>query len=52
MEAVENYLENCVHTRVDIEAKERLMEPENDEVSLRYILKYSTREGSNTGCFV
>ena len=47
MGAVVNYLENCVHTKVDIEALERLMEPENEEVSLRYILKYSTREGSN-----
>ena len=36
--AVENYLENCVHTEVDVEALERLMEPENEEVSLRYIL--------------
>ena len=24
------YLETCVHTKVDIEALERLMEPEND----------------------
>ena len=24
-----------------------MVEPENEEVSLRYILKYSTREGSN-----
>ena len=47
MEAAENYLENCVHAKVDIEALERLMEPENEEVSLRYILKYSKREGSN-----
>ena len=37
----------CVNTKVDIEASERLMEPENEEVSLRYILKYSTRGGSN-----
>ena len=44
---MENCLENCVHTEVDIEALERLMEPENEEVSLRYILKYSMREGSN-----
>ena len=47
MEAAENYLDDCVQTKVDIEALERLMEPENEEVSLRYILKYSTREGSN-----
>ena len=45
--AAENYLENCVHTKGDIEALERLMEPENREVSPRYILKYSTRGGSN-----
>ena len=45
--AVEEYVEKCVNTRVDIEALERLMEPENEEVSLRYILKYSTREGSD-----
>ena len=37
----------CVHTEVDIGALERLMEPENEEVSPRYILKYSTRGGSN-----
>ena len=47
MGAVENDLENCVHSTVGIEALERLMEPENEEVSLRYILKYSTRGGSN-----
>ena len=40
-------METCVHTKADIEALERLMEPENEEVSLRYILKYSTRGGSN-----
>ena len=30
-------------TKVDMEALEHLMEPENQEVSLRYILKYSTK---------
>ena len=40
-------LEKCVNTKVDIEVLERLMEPENEEVSLRYILKYSTRGGIN-----
>ena len=45
MGAAENYLDNCVHTKVVIEALERLTEPENEEVSLRYILKYSTTEG-------
>ena len=47
MGAVEDYLERCADTRVDIEALVRLMEPEDDEVCLRYILKYSTRGGSN-----
>ena len=42
-----NYLENCVHTKVDIEALELLMEQENEEVLLRRILKCSTRGGSN-----
>ena len=37
----------CFHTKMDIEALERLMELENEEVSQRYILKYSTRGGSN-----
>ena len=47
MGVVENYLDTCVHKKVDIEALERLMEPENDEVSLRYVLEYSTRGGSD-----
>ena len=47
MGAVENYLDTCVHTKVDIEALERLMEPEIDQVSLRCVLKYSTRGGSD-----
>ena len=47
MGAVENYLDTCVHTKVDIEALERLMEPENGKVSPRYVLKYSTRGGSD-----
>ena len=34
-------------TRVDIEALECLMDSEDEEVSLRYILKYATRGGSN-----
>ena len=37
--AVEDYLDNCVHTKVGIEDLERLMVPENPEVSLRYVLK-------------
>ena len=47
MEAVEGYLEKCATAEVDVEALERLMEPENEEVSPRYILKYSTRGGSH-----
>ena len=46
-EAAEDYLENCANIKVDTEALERLMEPENRKISLRYILKYSTRGGSN-----
>ena len=45
--AMEDYLESCADMRVDVEALERLMEPEEAEVCLRYILKYSTRRGSN-----
>ena len=45
--AMENNLENCVLLKVDIEALERLMEPEEAEVCLRYILRYATRGGSN-----
>ena len=41
------YLENCANMKVVIQVSERLMEPQNEEVSLRYILKYSTRGGSN-----
>ena len=37
--AVEDYLERCADIKVDIEALERLMEPEHEEVCLRYILK-------------
>ena len=47
MGAVENYLQNCAHVKVDIEALESLLKPENREISLRYILTYSTRGGSN-----
>ena len=44
MEAVDGYLENCANVKVDIEFLERLIEPENLEISQRYILKYSTQE--------
>ena len=36
MEA-ENYMENCVHTKVDIEVLERLMEPDNEDVSCSFL---------------
>ena len=41
---MEDDLERCADVKVDTEALQRLMEPE-DEVCLRYILKYSTRGG-------
>ena len=47
MEAKVDYLENCANTKVDIEALECLVEPENQEISSRFILMYSTRGGSN-----
>ena len=37
----------CADIKVDIEVMERLIEPEDKEVCPRYILKYSTRGGSN-----
>ena len=43
----ENYLENCADSKADIEALARLIGPEDEGVCLRYILKYSTRGGSN-----
>ena len=47
MHAVEDYLESCAQVIVDIEVVERLLRPENLEVSLRYVLKHATRRGSN-----
>ena len=47
MEAVEDYLENYANVKVDVEVLERVMEPENLEISPRNVLKYSTRGGSN-----
>ena len=47
MGAVENYLENCADIKVDIDVLARLIEPEDEGVCLRYILKYWTRGGSN-----
>ena len=40
MGAVEDYFESCAAIKVDIEALERLIEPEDEEVCLRYIPKY------------
>ena len=37
----------CANPKVNIEAVERLVEPEDEAVSFWYILKYSTRGGSN-----
>ena len=45
MDAVEDYLEICAQVKVDIEVVESLLRPENPEVSLRYVLKHSTRRG-------
>ena len=47
MGAVENYLENSADIKVDIDVLARLIEPEDEGVCLRYILKYWTRGGSN-----
>ena len=44
MGAVENYLENRADMKVGVDALSRLIEPEDEG---RYILKYSTRGGSN-----
>ena len=47
MGAVDSYLERSADSKRDMEALERLMEPEEIEVCLRYILKYATRRRSN-----
>ena len=47
MDAVEDYLGSCGKVMVDIDVVERLLRPENLEVSLRYVLKHATRRGSN-----
>ena len=46
-DAVEDYLESCAQIIVEIELVERLLRPENLEVSSRYVLKHATRRGSN-----
>ena len=45
MAAVENYLERCIDIRVGIETLEPLMEREEGEVCMRYILKHAMRRG-------
>ena len=47
MDAVEDYMENSAQVKVDIEVVESLLQPENREISPEYILKHSTRRGSN-----
>ena len=49
--AVEDYPETCADVKVDVEAVDRLIEPEEVEVCLRYTLKYSTRRGSSIFLF-
>ena len=39
-------MEKCIHIKVEIPALELLMEPEETEVILRYILKHARRRGS------
>ena len=46
MRAVENHLESSADIQVD-GVLERLIEPEEEKVCLRYILKYSATRGSN-----
>ena len=47
MVAVEEYLESCAQVMVDIDVVERLLRPENLEVSLKNVLKHATTRGSN-----
>ena len=51
MGAVEKFLVNCADIKVDVGELERLIEPEDDAVCLRYVMKYSTRRGSNIFLF-
>ena len=39
-DAAEGYLESCARVTVDIDVVERLLTPENFEVSLKYVLKH------------
>ena len=43
--AVEDYLEKCIKIKVEVAALELLMEPEEAEVCLRYILMHAKRRG-------
>ena len=45
MRAVDNYLESSADVQVGVGVLESLIEPEEEKVCLRYILKYSTRRG-------
>ena len=47
-DAVEDYLESCARVTEDIVVVERLLRPENLEVSLKCVLKHATSRGSNT----
>ena len=47
VDAVEDYMENCAQVKVDVEVVESLSRPDNLEVSPRYVLKHTTRRGSN-----
>ena len=45
--AVEDYLESCAQVIVDVDVVERLLWPENLEVSQRYVLSHVTGGSSN-----
>ena len=47
VDAVEDYLESCAPVIVDIEVVERLLRPENLEVSLWYVLNHANYGSSN-----
>ena len=47
IDAVEGFLEKCALVIVKIDLVESLLEPENLEVSLRYVLKHATYGSSN-----
>ena len=44
---MEDYLESFAQVTVDIDVVERLLRPENLEVSLKYVLKHAISRGSN-----